>query len=447
MAAGGQSASALAPFAYDWVGGNIRGLSGFAETLYGYGPKIHGVASTLGSKVGQTVGGAGWQGSAASSFTTAWDRDAAGATALAALTSSIADVVNWTAVSLSQLESALEQAADEAASHGVPIGAGGQPPDACLANPTAEAWRVSYQGFWSRVMLDAVQVRNTAAGALQRTFDGITGSGLQPGDRSAYNDVIAGFLGAQTRFRAWVEGQIPHLKQSVSNAKVEAREEVRQANGRFGEWSEEGRGKFESLKSKLETVEDRVAEAKSDENWFSKAWGFSPSDIKPVGAAVEEMDGVVGRLARFGSDIPVVDVAAVGVGTYFSAQADMKDFGVPSYYAYPGEATGNVAALAAGGYVGGLATGGVAAGLGMLGASGVGVSIAAGGAGVLVGGVVAYGVGDLVHNMIDENWSKDIHDDGVVAGVADGTWHSIANTGKDMGHLADTVWHGISSVF
>jgi hypothetical protein len=445
--AGSQSASALAPFAYDWVGGDIRGLSGYAETLYGYGPKIDDVASALGSKVGQTVGGAGWRGSAASAFTAAWDRDAAGAAALAALTSSIAGVVDWTAVSLSQLESALEQAADEAASHGVPIGSDGQPPDACLANPTAEAWRVSYQGFWSQVMYDAVQVRNTGAAALQRVFDGITGSGLQPGDRSAYNDVIAGFLGAQTRFRAWVEGQIPHLKQAVKNSVTEAREDARQADGRFGNWSDEGRGKFQNLRSKLETVEDRVAEAKADENWFSKAWGFSPSDIKSVSASLEEMDGLVGRLARFGGDIPVVDVAAVGLGTYFSAQVDMKQFGVPSYAAYPAEGAGNIAALAAGGYVGGLATGGVAAGLGMLGASGVGVSLAAGGAGVLVGGVVAYGVGDFVHNMIDENWSKDIHDDGVVVGVADGTWHSIANTGKDMGHLADTVWHGITSIF
>jgi uncharacterized protein YukE len=447
VGAGAKTVSALAPFAYDWVGGDIRGLSAYAETLYGYGPRIDDVASALGSKVGQTVGAAGWQGAAASAFTTAWNRDAEGSNALAALTSSIGDVVNWTAVNLSQLESVLERAADEAESHGVPIGSDGQPPDACLANPTAEAWRVSYQAVWNEVMHDAVEVRNTAAGALQRTFDGITGSDLHPGDRSAYDDVIAGFLGAQTRFRAYVEGKIPGLKQEITDAKVKAIADARQADGRFGKWSDENRGEFKNLKSELESVEGKVAEAKSGENWFSKAWGFSPSDIKPVGAALDGMDGVAGRLARFAGDIPVVDVAAVGLGTYFSAQADMNQFGVPSYYAYPGEAAGNVAALAAGGFVGGLATGGVAAGLGALGASGVGVGLAAGGAGVLVGGVVAYGVGDLVHNMIDENWSQDIHNDGVVVGVADGTWHSVENTGKDMANLGKSVWHGISSIF
>jgi hypothetical protein len=447
VAATGDSASALAPFAYDWVGGDIHGLSAYAQTLYGYGPRIDGVSRTLGSKVGQTVGAAGWQGSAASAFAAAWDRDAVGANALAALTSSTADVVDWTAVNLSQLESALEQAADQAASHGVPIGSDGQPPDACLANPDAEAWRVSYQGFWNRVMSDAVQVRNTAAGLLQRTFDGITGSDLHPGDRSAYDDVIAGFLGAQTRFRAYVEGEIPGLKLSVKDARVKAIEDARQADGRFGKWSDENRGKFQDLDAKLESLEGKVADAKASENWFSKGWGFSPSDIKSVSASLDEMDGLMGRLARFGGDIPVVDVAAVGVGTYFSAQDDMKQFGVPSYYAYPGEAAGNVAALATGGWVGGLATGGVAAGLGALGAGGTVVSLAAGGAGVLVGGVVAYGVGDFVHNLIDENWAQDIHRDGVVAGVADGTWDSMENTGKDMGHLADSVWHGITSIF
>jgi hypothetical protein len=75
-----------------------------------------------------------------------------------------------------------------------------------------------------------------------------------------------------------------------------------------------------------------------------------------------------------------VDIAAAGASTYFGAQDDMAA-GVPAYVAYPGEAGGNVAAIAAGGWVGGLA---------------------AGGAGVLAGGVVAYGVGDFAHNLIQE---------------------------------------------
>ena len=36
MAAGAKSPSALAPFAHNWVGGDIHGLSAYAGTLYGY---------------------------------------------------------------------------------------------------------------------------------------------------------------------------------------------------------------------------------------------------------------------------------------------------------------------------------------------------------------------------------------------------------------------------
>ena len=127
---GAKTPSALAPFSSDWIGGDIHGLSAYAGTLYGYAPEINDVATALDGKVRQIVGAAGWQGSAASAFTTAWDHDAAGASALATVTSSTGNIVNWLAVTLSKIESALEQAADQASGHGVPIGSDGQPPDA-----------------------------------------------------------------------------------------------------------------------------------------------------------------------------------------------------------------------------------------------------------------------------------------------------------------------------
>ena len=218
---GAKSPSALAPFAYDWIGGNIHGLSAYAGTLYGYVPEINGVATSLGGTVKQIVGGAGWQGSAASAFTQAWDKDAVGASDLAKVTSATGDVVNWLAVALSKIEAALEQAADQAESHGVTIGSDGQPPQACLANPTAESWRASYQGFWNRCMLDAVKARSTAASQLQGIGDLILGKhggngsgdgGLQKGDWTAIGDVLAGFLGAQTRFRGFVDLRVGRAK-------------------------------------------------------------------------------------------------------------------------------------------------------------------------------------------------------------------------------------------
>jgi len=68
-------------------------------------------------------------------------------------------------------------------------------------------------------------------------------------------------------------------------------------------------------------------------------------------------------------------------------------------------------------------------------------------AGVAVGGVVAIGVGDFGHNLIDENWGADIQQHGVAMGVVDGVGNSAVKTGKDLGHMASSVWHGITSIF
>jgi uncharacterized protein YukE len=448
MAAGAKSPSALAPFAHNWVGGDIHGLSAYAGTLYGYAPKINDVASALNSKVSATVGAAGWQGTASSAFSGAWNRDAQGCTALTTMTTATGDVVNWLAVNLSQLENSLETAADKTAAHGVPIGADGQPPQECLADPTAESWRVAYQAFYNQAMHDAVNARNEASGELQNIFSGVTGGNLKPGDRTSWNDVLLGFLGAKTRYRAWVEGQVESLKNLKNAAAAKAIADAREADGKFGKWSPEDRQAFDDAKAKFGVGEDQLAGAENAEGMFSKVMGYSASDIPAVSSALEGSSD----LLKGAASLPFVDVGAAGLATYFNAQEDMAD-GIPAYAAYPAEATGSALSLA-GGYVAGnaatagvvglLTDGGALAGLG---AGATGVGIVAGGAGVLAGGVVAYGVGDFVHNMIDENWSQDIHNDGVIGGVAAGTWHSVENTGKDLAHTADSVWHGITSIF
>jgi uncharacterized protein YukE len=452
---GAKSPSALAPFAYDWIGGDIHGLSAYAGTLYGYVPEINDVATALDGTVKQIVGAAGWQGSAASAFTKAWEHDAAGASALAAVTGKTGDVVNWLAVTLSKIESALEQAADQAASHGVPL-TGGQPPAACLANATAESWRASYQGFWNQCMLDAVKARSTAASQLQGIGNLILGQpgskdsggdgGLQKGDWTAIGDVLAGFLGAQTRYRGFVDLRAGHAKAALADAKTKAIEDARQADGRFGTWSPEDRQAFGTAKSTLSSAESDLASAQSTENWLSKAAGYSPSDISAIGDSVDEMGGMAGDLARAGLGIPFVDLAAAGAGTYFNAQADIAQ-GVPAGVAYPTEAAGNLAALGVGTAVGVAATGGAATVLGGLGVSGLALTVGAGGAGVLAGGVVAYGVGDFAHNLIDENWGADISQHGVVGGVLDGIGDSAVKTGQDFANIGKSIWHGISSIF
>jgi uncharacterized protein YukE len=448
--AGAKSPSQLAPFAHDWVGGDIHGLSGCAGSLYGYAPQIDSVASALTNKVSQIVGDAGWQGPAASAFCTSWEHDSAGATALAVMISAAGDIVNTLAVNLANTESALEQAAGEAIAHGLPVGADGQPPPVCLADPGEESWRVSYQSFWNSCMLAASTARTQAAVALQRLGAAATGDGAEDNlgnaDYTALFDTLAGFFGAQTRYRGFVETKLAGVKDDLGEALTQAREEARLANGRFGPWTDQGRDSFSDAQSRLSTTEDNLAEAQSAENPFSKVWGFSPSDIPSVASKLAGMDGLSADAARFTAGIPFVDVAAAGASTYFGAQDDMAK-GVPWYAAYPGEAGGNVAAIAAGGYVGGLAIEGTAAGLGMLGAGGLGVSLAAGGAGVLAGGVVAYGVGDFAHNLIVENWSADIHQHGVIAGIGAGIGDSAVKTGHDFVKVGTGIAHGAESLW
>jgi uncharacterized protein YukE len=457
VGSGAKTPSALAPFAHNWIGGDIHGLSAYAGTLYGYVPEINDVSSALDGTVKQIVGAAGWQGTAASAFTKAWDHDAQGATALATVTTSTGNIVDWLAVTLSKIESALEQAADQAAGQGVPIGADGQPPAASLASATAEAWRAHYQGFYNQCMLDAVTARNKAAAALQAIGDGILGKhdsggdsggdgGLSKADLTAVSDILAGFLGLQTRYRGFVDLRVGHAKSVLADAKTKAIEDARGADGRFGKWSPEDRQAFTDAKSTLSSAETDLTAAKNTETWFSKVTGFSAADIPAVGDSLDGVGGVAGDLARAGAGIPIVDVAAAGLGTYFGAQEDMAK-GIPGYVAYPGEAAGNIAALSVGTAAGTAVTGVAAAGLGELGVTGLALSTGAAVPGVLVGGVVAYGVGDFAHNLINENWGADINQHGVVVGVLDGVGDSAVKTGQDIGHLATSVWHGITSIF
>ncbi|HWG63267.1 MAG TPA: hypothetical protein VG253_16340 [Streptosporangiaceae bacterium] len=450
MGGSAKSPSPLAPFADNWVGGDIHGLSAYAGTLYGYVPQITGAASALNSAVGQIAGDAGWQGSAAAAFGKAWEKDAVGATALGVMISAAGSIVNTLAVNLANIESALEKAADTAAAHGVPVGAGGQSPQACLANPTAESWRVSYQNFWNECMHQASDVRTQAAAALQKlgaaATQGGTDGGLGPGDYAALFDTLAGFLGSQTRYRAYVASRLGSVKRTLSDTVTAAREEARLADGRFGTWSEASKQQVGGLQDIKSALNDQLAGAQSTENPFSKAWGFSPSDIPAVGTKLEGLAGPGADLARFAGDLPVVDIAAAGAGTYFNAQADMAS-GMPWYAAYPGEAGGSAAALAAGGWLGGLAGGGTAAGLGALGAGGLGVSLAAGGVGVVAGGVVAYGVGDFAHNLINENWGADIQQNGVIGGIGTGIADSAVHTGQDFVKVGSGIAHGVESVW
>lgn len=435
---GAKSPSPLAAFAYNWIGGDIHGLSAFSGTLYGYVPEVTNVVTALDNRVQRIVGDASWTGSAASAFTKAWEKDSSGATALGLVISQTGDIVNGLAVNLAKIENALEQAADQAAKNKVPIGADGQPPQMCLADPNAEKWRADYQQFYNDCMLEASTARTQAATELQFVYGQIKppapgDPGLSPSDYNSLADYLRGFWALPTGYRKYIEGKVPDLESKVQTAITNAREEARQANGRFGPWKDSGIQGVDGAKAELGSTRTTLADAATHENLFTKALAYSPKDIPAVSGALDEADGL-SKILKAASDIPVIDIAAAGVGTYLGAQQDINEFHRPAAIAYPAEAASNLAGLGAG-----VAAGaGIAAVVG--GAPVVGVAV-----GVAVGGVVAIGVGDFGHNLIDENWGADIHQHGVAMGVLDGIGDSAVKTGKDIGHMVTSVWHGLTS--
>jgi hypothetical protein len=117
--------------------------------------------------------------------------------------------------------------------------------------------------------------------------------------------------------------------------------------------------------------------------------------------------------------------------------------GVPGWVAYRLESANTVGTIA-------LATvvGGAVAGLAVFaGAPALGVA-----AGVAAAAVVAYGVGDYVHNFIadmpqqwDQHEARGILTDFGAASVS--TRDDAKHLGSDAGHLAGGAWHGITSLF
>ena len=178
---GATSVSALAPFSHDWIGGDIRGLSATAWTLYGYVPQLNAATSVLDGEVESLAGAVGWTGSAASAFERQYQADAQAANGLAALIEDAGEIIDALAVALSRIESDLEQAANQARQHGAPIGADGSPAQVCLAATTpagkqAGAWLEWYQKYYAECLSAAQKVRSEAAAAL----GGLPLSGIRP---------------------------------------------------------------------------------------------------------------------------------------------------------------------------------------------------------------------------------------------------------------------------
>lgn len=392
----------LAPFAYDWVGGNIDGLARLAETLYGYAPQVSSVAGALDSKVRRVVGAAGWTGAAASAFTAAWERDSMTAQAVGLAADQVAGIVGWLAVTLSQIEARLEQAADEVANHGVPVGADGEPPQVCYpgtggaSQAAAQQWLSAYQVFYTACLQAAHAARGQAAGALAATVRQIMGNANPrpvgiAGQASTAADLLGDLLAQPSATLRDKAGELAEISEDLSKWDP-------------GEHSvDDLLNLIDDSESKLDSIDTATRVAKADETALTKLADYRVGDALGGGDA-----GIVGDLR----DIPVVDVLAATLGTVLGTYQDTHGTHPQALdVALTEEGVSNFGGLGAAAVIG----------------------EAAGGPAGFVAGVV---LPDAIDNQLHEPWATDVHQDGLVKGDLLGQVHVAKNT---MGNIVDQV--------
>jgi uncharacterized protein YukE len=443
----------LAPFAHEWVGGDIHGLAAFAGTLYGYVPKIEDVITALNKKVSLIVGDAGWQGAAAAAFTGNWEKVSAETNAIGLVIVQTGSIVDQLAADLSKIENSLESAADLAAAHGVQIGGSGQPPMVCYGNKSQEDWRLGYDSFYQQCMAAAENARVQAAGALHNVFAAITSGkpssgdvGTKVGESSTVADYLADLLTTPTAYSHQVGAAVAEATTKASKALKAwqaAQAAARQANGRFGVMPDNVKAALHDARTELAKAQGDLVKAQAGENAFTKFFGARLKDLPRLSNAVKGLDDA--SLLSRAADIPVIDVVAGGIATVINAQQDMAH-GVPGWAAYPLETGGTVVSIVAGTAVA-TVVGGAVAGLSIAGAPVLGVV-----AGVAAGGVVVYGVGDYIHNYI-QDFGQEWHRHGALGILTDfgaagkSTWADTKHLVGDIGHAASSVWHGFTSLF
>jgi hypothetical protein len=449
--------SPLAAFSYDWIGGNIRGLQGIAETLYAYLPRVQDLTGTLSVTVSDLTSDSpdGWQGTAASAFTAAWQKQAETAAALEVYVTGVAQAVDGLAVELSQIENALESDAYDVSKRGVQIGADGSVQG--YSGAGGLAWATSYAEVLQQAQAEAAQAREAAAQQLYSLYQQVMNPNPHPdgADVTTMGGLLADLLAVPTAARREISAKLKKLTGKDLNFK----EEIAEAN-RTGELlPQETFGESAKVVKELEEVTEELKNTGRIENSLSKLLdtrirdvsarlqgtagdgrhvaGNTPEDLQ---AAADHEPGTLEKIFNAGNDIPVIDVLTTAAGTAVGTYYDVKS-GQSLGSALRDEAISNT-----------LGTVGAVGATSIVGAEfGARLGASAGPVGIAVGAVVGYGVGDLTHNLLIEPWGQDRHDYGAVLGTIYGIGHSEAatvdnarelavGTGHDLEHYWDKVF-------
>lgn len=415
-------AKSLAPFAYDWVGGDIHGLQMLGEQCSGAVSELNSVDQALSRKVAAVVDAGSWEGSAANAFRSAWDADSKAAAQLAQAWNQIGTIAGNLAADLATLENALEQAADEVEKQGVYVNpangeavagadaTGSTCPDAKVLAAHAKLAN-EYEKYRASILSEASVARADAALRLGTITQEILPSQADWGDVANGLDTARGLWAVPTAYRIGVERELSDATARAQTVQRAAWEELiakRKVAGNNALLDKSTRESLAATKAEETDLEGKLASAPPESSLTMTADG----DAEGLG-----LIGLAGGAVRA---LPFVGTT-VGAGiTVWQDRESGESWG----HAISDGVVSNGAALAAGT--------GVAAVIG-------GGSVVAVGSGVVVGAVVAVGVGDFVHNMFQQNWQADWQAHGALVGTLDGVGDAAKETGHDLLHLADDL--------
>jgi uncharacterized protein YukE len=415
-------AQSLAPFAYDWVGGDIHGLQMFGEQCSRAATEITSVDQALSRKVASVVAAGSWQGSAASAFSSAWNADSRAGDQLAQAWNEIGSITGDLAANLATLESDLEQAAHNLEKQDVYVNpangaavagsnaSGTACPDAkTLAANTKLASQ--YMTYRTSVLNQASVLKAEAALSLGTITQEILPSQADWGDVANGLDTVRSLWAVPTAYR------------------IEAEKELSESEA---DWESAWRGAALELIAKKQLVgNNALLEKATRENLAATRGELAEAEGKLAASPPEsalsmtadgDADGL-GLIGFAGDAVRALPFVGTTVGGGITIWQD-RESGESWQHAISDGVVSNGAALAAGTVVAG--------------AFGAGSVVAVGG-GVVVGAVVAVGVGDFVHNLFQENWQADWQAHGAVMGTLDGVGDAAKNTGHDLLHLADDL--------
>jgi len=412
------SGGSLAACAYDWVGGNFLGLEALEGECSTVAATLTDADHALSQQVSQIVSAGDWRGSAADAFTSAWDKDSAAGAQLAEAWRQIGTITGNLAADLAALENSLEGAAYQAEKQGVAIDPAN---GTALADTTANGLACpspqvaannarlasQYMAYRTQILAQASAVRAQAALSLNAVTESLLPAEPDWGDPVNGLDAVRGLWAVPTTYRREVTEDLAAAGKKVAVTQYEALQELIAGRKLAGNNFLLSRQTRENL---TETAKERaVLEGKLAD---------SPPESVLTQGADGDADGL-GLAGLAGGAVRAIPFIGATAGAGITIWQDREE----------GESWGHSV-------TDGVVSSGAALGAGLAAAAIIGTgSVAAVAAGVIVGGAAAVGVGDLVHNLFQENWSAQWQAHGVLDGTVDGAANAASETGHQVLHV------------